>query len=146
MSGLPKFVAMLASLLAAATLGAGVAIAAETVHVTLQETNDGSMTMMASVKSVHKGPVTFEVANKSSDIQHEFLVAPLSTAPDKVPYDESKGTIDEEALPGVRELGDLEPGKSGSMTLDLKAGKYLLFCNLPGHFKAGMYRVLTVTE
>ena len=51
----------------------------------------------------------------------------------------------EKALKGIHELGDLKPGKSGTMTLDLKAGRYLLFCNKPGHYKAGMYHVLTVT-
>jgi uncharacterized cupredoxin-like copper-binding protein len=145
MSGPPQLVAMLALLLAA-TLGAGPAVAKETVHVNLLETNDGGMTMTTDVKSVHKGPVTFEVTNKSSGIQHEFLVAPLSVALDKVPYDETKGRVKEAALPGIKELGDLEPGKSGSMTLDLETGKYLLFCNLPGHFKSGMYRVLTVMK
>jgi uncharacterized cupredoxin-like copper-binding protein len=62
-----------------------------------------------------------------------------------VPYDETNGRVKESALGGVTELGDLEPGTSGALTMDLKSGTYMLFCNLPGHFKAGMYHVLTVT-
>ena len=67
-------------------------------------------------------------------------------APEDVPIDEANGIVKEAALDGVRELGDLEPGNSGTLTLDLKPGKYLLFCNLPGHFASGMYHVLTVTQ
>jgi uncharacterized cupredoxin-like copper-binding protein len=44
----------------------------------------------------------------------------------------------------IEELGDLEPGESGQLTLDLTPGKYLLFCNEEGHFEAGMYAYLTV--
>ncbi|MGX7876784.1 sulfocyanin-like copper-binding protein [Mesorhizobium sp. ORM6] len=30
------------------------------------------------------------------------------------------------------------------MTVDLKAGKYLLICNVPGHYGAGMWTEFTV--
>ena len=52
----------------------------------------------------------------------------------------------EERLRGIKELGDLEPGKSGALTMTLKPGHYVLFCNEPGHFKAGMYAELVVTR
>jgi uncharacterized cupredoxin-like copper-binding protein len=29
-------------------------------------------------------------------------------------------------------------------TIDLTPGKYLFVCNIPGHFKQGMYTVVTV--
>jgi uncharacterized cupredoxin-like copper-binding protein len=38
----------------------------------------------------------------------------------------------------------VHPGKTRSTTLTLKAGKYVLFCNEAGHFKAGMYGAFTV--
>ena len=123
---------------------AGPALAAQTVRVGLQESGDG-MIMTTSVESVKAGKVTFEVTNRSRDITHEFLIAPLKVSLKKVPYDENQGIVKEAELKGVKELGDLEPGKSGKMTLRLKSGKYLLFCNLPGHYKAGMRHVLTVT-
>ena len=138
-------VATLGLSLLAGTLGAGAALASQTVHVKLMEKGDGNMVMVTSTKSVKAGKVTFDATNESKDIEHEFLIAPWSKSPDKVPYDQSKGRIEEDALKGLHELGDLNPHKSGTMTLALKAGKYLLFCNKPGHFKAGMYSVLTVT-
>ena len=128
------------------TLSSSLALAAQTVHVDLLDNNDGSMAIATNVKSVPAGKVTFDVTNKSNDVEHEFLVAQLSEAPADVPYDESKGVVREGALKGVKELGDLQPGSSGTMTLNLKTGKYLLFCNMPGHYKDGMYHVLTVTQ
>ena len=37
-----------------------------------------------------------------------------------------------------------EPGKTGRLTVTLPAGKYVLLCNLPGHFAGGMYADFTV--
>jgi len=52
--------------------------------------------------------------------------------------------VDERKLRGVKELGDLEPGKSGTLTLDLKPVHYVVFCNQPGHFAHGMHAELAV--
>ena len=49
-------------------------------------------------------------------------------------------------LIGHVELGDLEPGKSGTLPLTLQPGHYVLFCNQPGHFAGGMYAELTVAK
>ena len=145
MPGPGRLVAFLGLSLLSAALGGGFADAAETVHVALAEKSDGGMVMETSTERVKAGMVTFDATNKSNDIEHEFLIAPLNGPLEKVPYDDTKGKIIEKALKGVHELGDLNPGKSGTMTLNLKPGKYLLFCNKPGHFKAGMYHLLTVT-
>lgn len=139
-----RLVAGVACCLLTGILGTGPALANATLHVGLQETADGHMAMVLSSAIVHPGNVTFQVSNNSKDIQHEFLIARLKGSPDQVPYDASAGKVKEADLKGVQELGDLDPGKSGQMTVDLKAGKYLLFCNLPGHYKAGMHKVLTV--
>ena len=128
----------------AAAVGLSPAFAARTVQVDLMENSDGDMMIGTSTESVEAGKVTFAVTNELSDIEHEFIIARLNVAPDKVPYDDDKGTIEEPALQDLTELGDLAPGASDTMTLDLEAGKYLLFCNLPGHYKEGMYHVLTV--
>ena len=133
------------SLLASA-LGSGLVAAAQTVHVDLQERVDGHMTVTTNVDSIKTGKVTFEVTNDSKGMEHEFLVARLNGSLKDVPFDNSKDVVKEAAFKGIMELGDLNPGKSGTMTLDLKPGKYLLFCNIPGHYEAGMHHVLTVTQ
>jgi len=42
--------------------------------------------------------------------------------------------------------GELEPGKSGALTLDFKLGLYAIYCNVPGHFGNGMWTLLKVEK
>jgi uncharacterized cupredoxin-like copper-binding protein len=55
-------------------------------------------------------------------------------------------TVDEEAL-AQRGLRALEPGASGAvrdLQVHLTPGRYVLFCNMSGHYLGGMHRVLVV--
>jgi uncharacterized cupredoxin-like copper-binding protein len=58
------------------------------------------------------------------------------------------GRIDEAALESddlvIGEIADVGPGRSRTKTFTLEKGSYVLFCNLPGHYKAGMKARLTV--
>jgi len=36
------------------------------------------------------------------------------------------------------EISDLAPGKTGRLTPHLRPGRYVLFCNQPGHYHDGM--------
>ncbi len=138
-------VALLGLSLVATVYSSGLAFAARPLHVYLVDKGNGNMTMVTSSDSVKAGHVTIDVTNKSTDTEHEFVIARLNVAPDKVPLDKSKDMVKESALTGVEEIGDIAPGKTGTMSVDLKAGKYLLFCNLPGHYEAGMHHLLKVT-
>jgi uncharacterized cupredoxin-like copper-binding protein len=42
-------------------------------------------------------------------------------------------------------IEDMAPGQTGHMTVNLKPGRYMLFCNLPGHYAAGQHTMFTVT-
>ncbi len=44
----------------------------------------------------------------------------------------------------VGEVEDLGQGDTKKLTLNLKKGHYALICNLPGHYKGGMYADFTV--
>jgi uncharacterized cupredoxin-like copper-binding protein len=44
----------------------------------------------------------------------------------------------------VGEIADLKAGASAAKTFDLKPGHYVVICNLPGHYSAGMHADLTV--
>ena len=41
---------------------------------------------------------------------------------------------------------DLTPGQSETLTVDIPAGTYVLFCSLPGHESLGVKGSLTVTK
>lgn len=93
---------------------------------------------------VAPGKVTFDVTNTSNAIVHEMLVAPIKTRETKMPFIEAENRVDEEKAGHLGEVSELEPGKSGSLTLTLKPGLYVLYCNVPGHFMAGMWAIIEV--
>jgi uncharacterized cupredoxin-like copper-binding protein len=69
------------------------------------------------------GKYTFEVKNDGK-VPHNLVV---------------QGT-------GVQEsTSDLAPGKSESLTVELKPGTYDFFCSIPGHKQLGMDQKVTVT-
>jgi uncharacterized cupredoxin-like copper-binding protein len=80
-------------------------------------------------------------------VEHEMVLFRTNMNPAKLPT-EADGSVDEEKMDEVAEEGgeiaDVEAGKSKSETFDLKPGKYVMFCNLPGHYALGMYGTLTV--
>ena len=95
-------------------------------------------TVVPRPSQVAAGRVAFKVHNGGS-IKHEFVV--LRT--DKKASQLLKGTEADEAG-NVGEIGDLQPGQTKTLSLNLKAGHYALICNLPGHYKLGQHADLTV--
>jgi len=102
------------------------------------------MGVNASPSEVRPGPVTFKVTNLASQIVHEVIVARLPDGMEKLPYDETTTLVKEDALQTFGAVKEIEPTRSAAMTVTLKPGKYLLYCNLPGHYMAGMWTVVTV--
>lgn len=91
------------------------------------------------------GPVTFDVVNDSKDLVHEMVVSPV-TAPGKpLPFDADLDKVIEDAAGHLGEVAEPEPDQKGALTLDLKPGLYNLYCNIPGHYSAGMWTLFTVT-
>ena len=73
------------------------------------------------------------------------LVFKSDRAPSAYPTD-AGGNIKEEGA-GVALVSDgdnIDPGGSQTRTIDLAPGKYLFVCNIAGHFKLGMFSVVTV--
>ncbi len=76
---------------------------------------------------------------------HELLVFKSNRDPSAYPTD-AAGDIKEEGA-GVSLVSDgdnIDPGGSQARTVTLAPGKYLFVCNIPGHFKQGMFAVVTV--
>jgi len=102
-----------------------------------------TMGLKLSKDHAKAGNVTFQVKNSSKETVHEMVVIP-SPADGKVPYSDKDSKFDEDAAGHLGEVSELEPGKSGSVTLDLKPGKYILSCNVATHYANGMWAVFTV--
>lgn len=95
--------------------------------------------------TVPAGKVTFEATNDSKGIIHEMLVAPVPEGTTELPFVIDENRVDEEGANYLGEVSELDPGKSGALTVDLTPGTYIVFCNIPGHFTSGMWTLLTVT-
>ncbi|TPI24303.1 hypothetical protein FJ970_12310 [Mesorhizobium sp. B2-1-8] len=103
-----------------------------------------TMGIKALPGAVKAGEVTFNVKNDSKDTVHEMIVMYLADPSKPLPYVEAENSVDEDRAGDKGEVSELGPGKSGALTVDLKAGKYLLICNVPGHYGAGMWAEFTV--
>ncbi|GLS21450.1 hypothetical protein GCM10007874_44670 [Labrys miyagiensis] len=105
-----------------------------------------TMGMRLSRSSVPAGIVIFQVKNSSKDTVHEMIVMYLADPTKPLPYIDKDSKVDEDKAGDKGEVSELEPGKSGSLQVPLKAGKYLLICNVTGHFAAGMWTQFEVTK
>jgi len=121
-----------------------------TVDVTLKE---WSITL--SQQSAPAGDITFDLKNEGPEHEHQMLIVRTDFAPDKLPT-KANGTVDEGA-DGVKVVGRIskfDKGERSSGVYTLKAGKYVLICNLydedkgqkVSHYQQGMRTAFTVTE
>ncbi len=94
------------------------------------------------------GSTVIEAPNDGS-VEHELVLFKTNMDPAKLPT-EAGGGVDEEKMDQIAEEGgeipDVEAGKTESGNFKLTPGKYVMFCNLPGHYAQGMYGTLTVTK
>ena len=86
----------------------------------------------------------FDVTNLASNLVHEVLIERITDENQLMPYDQSRNKVDVEGQQILGSVSEIDPNKSASLVLDLKAGKYLLYCNVAGHYMAGMWAVIEV--
>ena len=114
------------------------ATAAGGTPVTLTE---WTVTVGGSIKS---GKTDLAISNVGA-APHELLIFKSNLEPAAYPTD-AAGDIKEEGA-GVKLVSDgdnIDPAGSQTRSIDLAPGKYLFVCNIPGHFKQGMFTVVTV--
>jgi uncharacterized cupredoxin-like copper-binding protein len=104
----------------------------------------GMMAVRADKTAVKAGSVSFEVTNWSRSIVHEMLVVAVDSADAPLPYDYNKQIVMEDQVKSLGETAELQPNSSKTLDLDLAPGSYLLICNVPGHYAAGMVLPFTV--
>ena len=108
------------------------AAAKGTVYVQL-----GDYWAAPTVSSVRAGRVTF-VARNVGRVPHELMVERMPMKFDSPMHP------NEAAAQGMIE--DMGAGASGRMSMSLRPGTYMLFCNAPGHYAAGQHMTFNVTK
>ncbi|MDX6636647.1 MAG: hypothetical protein QOJ01_158 [Solirubrobacterales bacterium] len=94
-------------------------------------------------QKVSAGKVDLAVHNGGPDA-HELIV--VRGHSQTLPMRNDGITVNEEALTSET-VGVLEPGNPGArrnLVVNLKPGHYVLFCNMYGHYRAGMHTDLVV--
>lgn len=79
------------------------------------------------------GHVVFGVRNRASML-HEVKIIKTDLAPDALPIDQAKAKEDGK----VAELLNIASGASRKLVADLGPGKYVIICNIAGHYQLGM--------
>ena len=115
------------------------AAAPVTVQVSLID-----LTIELSTEEARAGTVTFQVSNHTEALVHELLVVKTNLRLDALPYNQEKNEVEEARLNVLGEVEELYPGESGTLTLDMAPGRYILLCNKAAHFRAGMAHRFTV--
>jgi uncharacterized cupredoxin-like copper-binding protein len=94
----------------------------------------------ASAIDARAGKLTLTL-NNAGATEHELVLLKSSAAPGSLNV-ASSGRVSESA--SVGEISEIKSGVSKSTTFDLKPGRYIYVCNIPGHYAQGMHGLLVV--
>lgn len=116
------------------------------VHVHLDEWS------VAPEPASTEGPVTvtFEGHNHGQ-FPHQVVVIETDRPADDLPMERGKVDVDDagrEMLSIDVPAADPDAGREGRQvgTIDLRPGRYVLICNIAGHYQQGMYAEFQVTK
>ena len=96
-----------------------------------------------ALPSIEDGSITLSVWNEGPTT-HEFVVVQSEAAADELPIGADGIRVDEDAVIPVDELENIGAKTRGILSLSLSPGRYVLFCNLEGHYLGGMHASLEV--
>ncbi len=119
-----------------ATTGGGAAATASGVEIGM-----GDDFFKPAAVTSSAGKVRISAVN-NGQITHEMVLAKTNAKPGSLPT-KPDGSVNEDVLNSPGEIPDVAAGKTKSATIALKPGKYVMFCNIPGHYTAGMYGSFT---
>jgi uncharacterized cupredoxin-like copper-binding protein len=105
--------------------------------------NERDFHIATTTGHVAAGVVELRVHNGGPD-QHELIV--VAERRGEVPLRTDGLTVNEEKIQSL-EPGSLEPAEAGAtryLRVRLAPGRYLLFCNMAGHYMSGMRTTLVV--
>jgi uncharacterized cupredoxin-like copper-binding protein len=114
-------------------------VADQRISVTVRD-----FSLRLSRSEAHAGRAVFDVRN-IGPTHHEVIV--VRADGHDLPFRRDGLTLDEDAM-AHREAGGVEPmaaHASEPLTVTLRPGRYVVFCNMSGHYLAGMHADLEVT-
>lgn len=100
--------------------------------------------MTPSITSVPAGKVSFLAVNQGK-VEHEVVVLKTDKSPKDMVMALGGMKVDETTSGETIGEVEVEAGATGASTFDLGPGQYVLICNVPEHYKAGMVSQITVT-
>jgi uncharacterized cupredoxin-like copper-binding protein len=113
--------------------------------VTKIDIKEKEMDIIPSSNTAPAGQINFVIKNVGR-MPHELVVFKTDLPIDKLP--QKNGEMDEKGA-GVKNVADtgenyLKSGETRTLRANLSPGNYVLVCNLPGHFSAGMKTAFVV--
>jgi uncharacterized cupredoxin-like copper-binding protein len=110
------------------------------------EMMQGMMAIRLDHPSAPAGQVRFDITNWSQDLVHNPLIIAVDNPQAPLPYDYSQAKVAEDQVKVLARTGNLQPNESAKLDLAVTVGWYLVICNVPGHYAAGMAAPLAVTS
>jgi uncharacterized cupredoxin-like copper-binding protein len=109
---------------------------------TVVRVNERDFQLTVTPNHVQAGNVRLVLRNHGPDT-HELLVVRSRS---RLPLRRDGLTVDEQTLSSVTvaSVDGTGPGSGGQVRVHLAPGRYELFCNMAGHFMAGMHSELVV--
>ncbi|HET8569296.1 MAG TPA: plastocyanin/azurin family copper-binding protein [Candidatus Limnocylindria bacterium] len=97
--------------------------------------------ILPSAPSVETGTMRVGIRNRGGQ-PHDVIFIRTELAPDRLPYDASRAQAREEGV--VARTDVIPPGGTRRLDVALPPGRYVLICNVPGHYALGMRTVFEV--
>jgi len=125
-----KLMAMILAGVVAAAAACGGDEGSTDVAVVLDE-----WSIAPSAAEVREGKVTFKVQNDGT-MAHLLFVIKNDLPPEQLPV--ANGSIALSQVNVVRSVEAVAAGSTSDLSFDATPGKYVLVCNVPGHYQQGM--------
>jgi uncharacterized cupredoxin-like copper-binding protein len=88
-----------------------------------------------SVPTIKAGTIKFGIRNNGTMV-HDFDLYKTDLALDKLPIDGGSAKVKMDGL--VKQMINISANRSTTLTADLTAGRYVIICNVAGHYQLGM--------
>ena len=94
-----------------------------------------------SVATIKAGTIKFGIRNNGTMV-HDFDVYKTDLPLDKLPVDGGSAKVKMDGL--VKQMINIAANRSTTLSADLATGRYVIICNVAGHYQLGMRAELQV--